>query len=201
MTLFNLHTLKIFGLTSLFFLLTSCTTYMAATNDGLVVEDYGQRTMGTVIEDNSIESKAQINISRYNETLNNSNIHLLSFNRVVLITGQVPDIKSKKDVSSIVEKVRHVRRVHNELEIIPELSVYQRGRDSFLETKVGTNLVGSDDVDSDRIEVTVTNQKVYLMGLVTQEEAKRTVQSVKEVSGINAIIKVFEYISNGTDTL
>ncbi len=84
MTLFNLHTLKIFGLTSLFFLLTSCTTYMAATNDGLVVEDYGQRTMGTVIEDNSIESKAQINISRYNETLNNSNIHLLSFNRVVL---------------------------------------------------------------------------------------------------------------------
>ncbi|NRB39822.1 MAG: BON domain-containing protein [Pseudomonadales bacterium] len=178
-------------------LLANCTTYMAATNDGAVSEDYGQRTMGTIVEDNTIESKAQININRHSPTLNNANINVFSFNRIILITGQVPDLKSKQNASIIAEKVRHVRSVHNELEIMPSNSFFSSSKDSFLKTKVASNLIGAKGVDSSRIEVIVENGKVYLMGLVTQEEASRTVESVKEVSGIKAIIKVFEYISNG----
>lgn len=183
------------------FSLSACGTYLAATNDGSISEDYGKRTMGTIIEDNSIESKAQININRSNQTLNNANIDITSFNRVLLITGQVPDSKSKKDVTTIAEKVRHVRRVHNELEIAPSTSLMTRTSDSFLATKVNSNLIGAKDVDSDRIEVIVENGTVYLMGLVTQEEAKRTVNSIKEVSGIKAIVKVFEYISNESNNI
>lgn len=178
------------------FSLASCGTYMAATNDGAVSEDYGKRTMGTIVEDNSIESKAQININRANETLNNANIDIISFNRILLITGQVPDNNSKQEVTSIAEKVRHVRRVHNELEIANSTSIMTRTSDSFLATKVNSNLIGAKGVDSDRIKVIVENGTVYLMGLVTQEEAKRTINTIKEVSGIKAIVKVFEYISN-----
>lgn len=179
-------------------LISSCTTtFMAATNDGAVTEDYGQRTMGTTVEDNTIESKTQININRFNEALNNANVNVFSYNRVVLITGQVPDQQSKDDATTIAEKVRHVRRVHNELEVIPVNSIFDSSKDSFLKAKISTNLLGAKGIDSDRIEVVVENSKVYLMGLVTQEEAQRTVNSVKEVSGIKAIIKVFEYINNG----
>lgn len=177
-------------------LLNGCTTYMAATNSGSVSEDYGQRTMGTVVEDSTIESKTKININRHSETLNNANIQIFSFNRIVLITGQVPDQQSKAAASTIAEKVRHVRSVHNELEVMPSNSIFDSSKDSFLKTKVSSNLIGAEGVDSGRIEVIVENGKVFLMGLVTQEEAKRAVESVKEVSGIKAIIKVFEYISH-----
>ncbi|WP_299074683.1 BON domain-containing protein [uncultured Paraglaciecola sp.] len=169
---------------------------MAATNDGAVSEDYGKRTMGTVLEDSSIESKAKINISRYNEILNNANINVTSYNRIILLTGQVPDIESKNQAGLVAEKVRNVRSVHNELEILPVNSIFDSSKDSFLKAKVSTNLLGAKGVDSDRIQVIVANSKVYLMGLVTQEEAKRTIDSVKEVSGLKAIIKVFEYIQN-----
>ena len=99
--------------------ISSCTSFMAATNDGAVSEDYGKRTMGTVLEDSSIESKAKINISRYNEILNNANINVTSYNRIILLTGQVPDIESKNQAGLVAEKVRNVRSVHNELEILP----------------------------------------------------------------------------------
>lgn len=176
--------------------LSSCTSFMAATNDGSVHEDYGVRTMGSVVEDGTIESKVQINLSRHSEALEHANIGILSFNRIVLLTGQVPDAASKTHAGSVAEKVRHVRRVHNELEVMPSQNLGSRTSDSYLATKVGSNLLGTKGIDSGRIEVVVSNGKVFLMGLVTQEEAQRTINSIKEVSGLKGIVKVFEYIDN-----
>ena len=175
---------------------TACTPYMAATSDGPVAEDYGQRTLGTVIEDNAIESKAIININLADPRIEQSaNVQVKSFNRVLLITGQIPDKTLKKLISDTAEKIRHVRRVHNELEISKPITLLARSRDSFLKTKIKSRLIGTQGIDSGRIEVIVENEKAYLMGLVTQHEADRVVDSVKKVSGLKKIVRAFEYIS------
>ena len=192
----HLHHLVLIAAITLLTPLTACTSFMAATNDGPITEDYGVRTRGTAVEDDTIESKAEINISRTNETLHNSHIEIKSFNRVVLLTGQVPDKASKQLCTQVVEKIRHVRRVHNELEISGSSGFLSRTNDIYIATKTNSRLMAADDIESDRIEVIVENGNVYLMGLVTQDEAQRTVNVVQNVSGIQKIVKVFEYISS-----
>lgn len=185
---------KINSLVFLGILLSGCTSFMAATTDGPITENYGERTFGSTVEDASIESKAMINIKRANPSLSNSHIEVKSFNQVLLIVGQVPSANDKQAISSIAEKIRNVKRVHNELEIGPNTSILTRSNDNLLVTKVKGRFIGTDNVVSGRIEVLVENGTVYLMGLVTQSEATRSVNAAKKTSGIKKIVKVFEYI-------
>ncbi len=187
--------MKIFTLLISLSLLAACTPLMAAKTEGQIQENYGERTIGSTIEDNTIESKTRINIKRANPHLDDAHIVIKSFNQVLLITGQVPTSQDKNTVTSVAEKVRNVKRVHNELEIIPNTSLMTRANDGLLTTKVKARFIGTDDVAAGRIEVLVENGTVYLMGLVTQEEAARAVNAAKKTSGIKKIVKVFEYIN------
>ena len=179
--------------------LTACTPFLAMTSDGPVTEDYGERTFGTFVEDNSIESKAAINIPFASPKLKEAHIELNSYNRVLLITGQVHSKSLKKVVTTTSEKIRHVRRVHNELEIGQPTSFLSRSKDSYLKTKIKSRLIGTKGVNSGRIEVIVENAKVYLMGLVTQDEADRVVKATQQVSGLKKIVRAFEYINAEAD--
>lgn len=168
---------------------------MAATTDGQIKENYGERTFGSTVEDSAIESKAMINFKRENQTLADAHIVVKSFNQVLLIVGQVPSQNDKQLVSGIAEKIRNVKRVHNELEVGPNSSLLTRTNDNLLVTKVKGRFIGTDNVEAGRIEVIVENKTVYLMGLVTNEEATRAVNAAKRTSGIKKIVKVFEYIN------
>jgi osmotically-inducible protein OsmY len=174
---------------------SGCTSIVAATAKGPIEEDYGERTLGTMVEDNTIESKATVNMKKASPKLAEANIHVESFNKVLLITGQVPDEASKTLVSKVTSNIRHIRRVHNELEVSEPSSFLSRTNDTYLATKVGTRLLATDGIDSGRIEIVVENGHLYLMGLVTQAEAQRIVTAMQKVSGVKKIVKVFEYIS------
>ncbi len=174
--------------------LTSCTPFMAATTEGPIKENYGERTFGSAVEDNAIESKALINIKRANAALADAHVEVKSFNQIMLIVGQVPTANDKQLISGIAEKIRNVKRVHNELEVGPNTSILTRSNDNLLITKVKGRFIGTDNVASGRIEVLVENGTVYLMGLLTQDEASRAVSATKKTSGIKKIVKVFEYI-------
>lgn len=177
------------------FFLGGCTSFMAATTDGPIKENYGERTFGSTVEDNAIESKARINIKRASPTLADAHVEIKSFNQVLLITGQVPNYNDKQIVTNVAEKIRNVKRVHNELEVGPNTSFPTRANDNLLVTKVKGRFIGTNDVVAGRIEVLVENGTVFLMGLVTQEEATRAVNAAKRTSGIKKIVKVFEYIN------
>ena len=179
-------------------LFTACSSIVAATASGPIKEDYGKRTLGTIVEDNTIEAKAKSLIKDASESLGKSNIQLHSFNKILLITGQVKTTKNKQLVSQLTKKIRHVKRIHNELEILPPSSFSARIYDNMLSTKVSSRLVFTDDIDSSRIDSIVENGSVYLMGLVTQEEASRVANALQKVSGLKKIVRVFEYIDNQT---
>lgn len=177
-------------------LLAGCTTFREVITDGPIEEDYGKRTRGTVVEDGNIESKVSINIKRASTALEQANINVKSFNYAVLLTGQVTDQTSKQQAASVAQKVRHVSRVHNELEIGQPSSFMTRSNDTLIATKVATRLLAADDIDSGRVETVVENGTVFFMGLVTRAESNRIVDAAKQVSGIKKIVKVFEYIDN-----
>ena len=177
----------------------ACSSIVAATASGPIEEDLGERTLGTIVEDNTIEAKAQSTISQAYDRIGESHINVHAFNKTLLITGQVPTAKAKQLVSTLTQNIRHVKRVHNELEILSASSFSQRMRDNFLSSKVSSRLVLTDGIDSGRIDTIIENRSVYLMGLVTQEEASRSVAALQQVSGLKKIVRVFEYIDNQTN--
>lgn len=191
------------ALLALFFVISitslhGCTTIVAATASGPIEEDYGERTLGTIVEDNTIESKAHVNLSQASENLHEANINIVSFNRVLLLTGQVPDQQSKELASKVTSDIRHIRRIHNELEVAGNSTFLSRSNDTYLISKVAGRLLATEGIDSGRIETVVENSQLYLMGLVTREEAKRVVNAMQKVSGLSRITKVFEYIESQT---
>ncbi|MFT7242985.1 MAG: osmotically-inducible protein OsmY [Candidatus Azotimanducaceae bacterium] len=158
-------------------------------------DDHGKRTIGTSIDDMMVASRAKSNIKSVNEQLNKAHIEVTSFNGVVLLTGQVPSEAAKQDAEQAVEGLRNVQAIHNELEIAGPTSIPSRMNDSYLSTKVKTALLTDSDTEGGRTKVVTENGVVYLMGLLTRDEAEAAVSKAREVYGVQKIVKVFEYIN------
>jgi len=178
----------------LFFFMLILLQGCATTGIG-VDEDLGKRTTGTKWDDQMVESRGKTNIRAAHPELENAHINITSFNGVVLITGQVPSTEAKTAATEAVSGLRKVQLVHNELEIAGPISFMARTNDTWLTTKVKTALLIDDDAESIRVKVVTANSTVYLMGLLTREEAEAAVTRAREVFGIQKIVKVFEYIN------
>ncbi len=157
---------------------------------GLVVTD--RRTTGTQVEDQSIELKAA---SRVRELATLGNVSVTSYNRVVLITGEVPAEAEKAAVSAAVARVENVKSVVNELAIAGNAGVGSRSGDSLLEAKVKATLVDTKDVQANAYKVVAERGVVYLMGRVTEREASRGTDIARSVSGVQKVVRVFEILS------
>lgn len=94
----------------------------------------------------------------------------------------------------MVRKIQNVRRIYNELEIGPPSSGLTRGKDSWITSMIKSVLLTSDDIESSQVKVVTENSVVYLMGLVTQKEAKRVSEQAADVSGVSRVVPLFEII-------
>ena len=162
---------------------------------GPVSEDYGKRTLGTVWDDQMIESRGSANIRAANAELGEAHLNVTSFNGMVLLTGQVPSEAVKQAAGAAVKDLRKVRTVHNELEIAGPTSMMARTNDAWLTTKVKTALFTGEDTETGRVKVVTENGIVYLMGLLSRTEADAAVETTRQVFGVQKIVKVFEYIN------
>lgn len=175
-------------------LLSGCASIVSSTREAPIEENEGRRTIGNFIEDNSIEFKAKVNINKASPALSQSNISVNSFNGQVLLTGQVPDQRTKDEATQVVSQLREIRKVHNELEIAGPTSLMIRANDTYLSGRVKAQLLADNRTHGMRIKVVTENGAVYLMGLVTRQEADVAVEVVRNIVGVNRIVKVFEYI-------
>ncbi|MGM0783415.1 MAG: BON domain-containing protein [Pseudomonadota bacterium] len=174
--------------------LTGCTAITGVTHPGTIEENYGERTLGTQVEDESIETKVTHNLRRSDSRLDDARINVDAYNGVVLLTGQVPSEELKQMASDIASAVRNVRDVHNELAIAGNLPASQRLADTWLNTRIRTTLAADETIDTSRLRFITENASVYIMGIVTREEADRIVDAVSEVGGVQRIVKVFDYL-------
>ncbi len=153
-----------------------------------------RRTSGAQLEDEGIELRAA---SRIRESLGSRvHVNVTSYNRQVLLTGEVPDEATRQTVDQIVARVENVRAVVNELGIMPSSSLSQRSNDLLIAGKMRASLIDARDLQSNAFKVVVERGAMYLMGRVTQREAERATQIARGVSGVTRVVRVFEILSD-----
>lgn len=162
----------------------------AVVGTGLVATD--RRTTGIQIEDEGIELRAA---SRIRELATLGQVSVTSYNRLVLLTGEVPGAAERAAVEAAVAKVENVRTVVNEVVIAPNSAFSSRSADSVLATKVKATLVDAKDVQANAYKVVCERRVIYLMGRVTEREANRGAELASQVSGVEKVVKVFEIIT------
>lgn len=181
-------------LVGLLVLTSGCATILSAAREEPIQEDPTQRTLGSVVDDQLIETKGMVNIREAGGSLTTANISLTSFNGVVLMTGEAPDSTSRAQAEGIVKALSKVKTVHNEVRIAGSASALSSVNDSWLTIKTKANLLVNESIPGHRIKVVTDNSTLYLMGLVTRAEADAAVAAASNLSGVEKIVKVFEYI-------
>ena len=176
-------------------LLSGCGSVMSSAGAGPIEEDPGERTFGQQLTDESIETKAKVNINTSDEGYDDAHLSIVSFNGFVLLAGQVPSEALKTLATDVVRKIEGVRRIYNELEIGPATSVGTRSHDTWITTKVKSKLLASSDTPGTRVKVVTENSVVYLMGLLTKEEADRVSLEAAAASSAERVVQLFELIA------
>lgn len=151
-----------------------------------------RRTTGAYIEDEAIEDKAAYQISiKYKDKVH---VNLTSFNRHVLITGEVLNEETKADIAMIVAGVVNVKAVTNELSVSGQTGFTSRSSDSMVTADIKLRFLNSKVFQPDHVKVITENGVVYLMGLVYRKEADAAAEIASTTSGVQRVIKVFEYL-------
>lgn len=152
-----------------------------------------RRTFGAQTEDKTILFKGETRVS--NLVGNAGHVNVTSFNRKVLLTGEVRDEAMKAAVEREVAAIEGVQSVVNDLEIAGISSFTSRSNDTLITGKVKATFVDAKDVFANSIKVVTERGTVYLMGRVTQREGQHVAEIARGVSGVTKVVKVFEYIS------
>ncbi len=152
-----------------------------------------RRTSGAQLEDEVIELKSK---GRMGEAFGDrASVSTTSYNRMVLLTGEVPTEADKTTAEQVVARVPNVQSVVNELRVGPLNTFSERSKDVFLTTKVKASLFDAKDVFASSIKVVTHRSTVYLMGRVTEREAGRAAEVARGVSGVAKVVRVFEILS------
>jgi len=155
-----------------------------------------RRTSGIYIEDQGIEIKAEK--AMMEQIGDNIHANVTSFNRNVLVTGEAFNEESKAKAESIAKSIENVRSVTNEVVVAAKSSLGGRSNDTFITSKVKANMVKENRFPANYVKVVTENSVVYLMGLVTHQEADDAVDIARNVDGVEKVVKVFEYIDEAT---
>lgn len=173
--------------------LSGCAPAMLGGMVGGAMVASDRRTSGTQLEDEGIELRSA---SAVRENFG-SNVHanITSYNRQVLMTGQVPTARERQQLEQLIGRVENVRSVVNELAVGPVSSVGERSSDVLISARVKAAMVDSEDVFASIYKVVTERGTVYLMGRVTQREANRATDIARSVGGVKRVVRVFEYIT------
>jgi osmotically-inducible protein OsmY len=152
-----------------------------------------RRTSGTQVEDQAIELKAP---ARIREAIGDeAHVNVTSYNRVVLVTGEVPTEAARSAAEQAVLRVEGVKSVVNELAVMGNSSYSSRSSDSIITGRVKAALVDAKDMHANAIKVVTERGVVFLMGRVTEREASRATDIARSQSGVQKVVRVFELLT------
>jgi osmotically-inducible protein OsmY len=173
--------------------LSACAPVMigSAVMGSLVATD--RRTAGAQLEDEGIELRAQ---SRLRENLGDrAHVNVTSYNRQVLLTGEVPNAQDRQLVEQLVTKVENVRGTVNELAVLGNTTLSQRSTDVLVTGRVRAGLVDAKDLYANAFKVVTERGTTYLMGRVTQREANRATEIARSTTGVQKVVRLLEIIT------
>lgn len=163
---------------------------------GILISACSQRSLGNKIDDQFIGPKVirAIKDSHIDLSTTTSRIIVISYNGVVLVTGQTPRHELKELAGKAAQSVTSAKKVHNELQITTPTSGMVRSNDALLTANIKTRMLSYNDVPASKVKVLTENGVVYLLGILSRAEASRATAVVQEVNGVQKIVRLFEYI-------
>jgi osmotically-inducible protein OsmY len=151
-----------------------------------------RRTSGAQLEDETIELRGA---SRLRDTFGDrAHISITSYNRQVLLTGEVPNDAAKQQAEQVVSRVENVKTIVNELVVSGNATLVQRSSDVLITGKVKASLVDAKDLYAGAFKVVTERGTVFLMGRVTQQEADRATAIARQIDGVQRVVRIFEVI-------
>ena len=174
--------------------LTGCAALLlggAVVGGTLVATD--RRSAATLLEDQLIEGKAATKIR--DMLGERGKVAATSYNRLVLLTGDVVTESDKAGVEQVVARVDSVRSVVNELAVGGSASLSTRSNDALLSTKVKASIVDAKGLYANSIKVVTERGVVYMLGRVTEQEATQAANVARGISGVNKVVRVFDILT------
>ena len=177
------------------FMLAGCPAVILGGGAAAITAMEDRRTSGTMIDDDAIETHVRrLMRERYGE---NTHVNVTSFNRSVLLTGEVPDQARRAEIQKLVQDIGNVKSVTNDLQVGAPSSLAARANDGLITTRVKARLLDSTKVNPVHVKVVTEAGVVYLMGLVTEQEADAAVDIARTTGSVIKVVKVFEYCKPG----
>lgn len=172
--------------------LTGCAPVLivgAAAGTALVVSD--RRSTGAQVDDTSIETKIAANTTAsYGERVH---MNVTSYNGLVLLTGEAPDAATRKAIEAFAKSVDRVKRVQNEMVIAPNVPFSSSTNDTYITSKVKTRFIEANRFPATLVKVVTERQVVYLMGIVSRQEADQASEIAANTTDVVRVVRVFEY--------
>lgn len=156
---------------------------------------HDRRTFGTVIDDQSLELTAGATLRNDKKLHESSHINVTTYNGAVLLTGETLSENLKKRAMELVKPIPNIRQIYNELAILEPSSLISRSKDAWITTKIKAKMVAKKGIDPTRIKVVTERGTVYLLGLVTPQEAELAVTVASHTTGVQRVVKVLEYLN------
>ena len=151
-----------------------------------------RRTSGAQLEDEGIELRGG---SRLRDAFGDrAHLNITSYNRQVLLTGEVLTDAAKQQAEQVIARVENVKTIVNELAVAGNTTLVQRSSDVLITGKVKASLVDAKDLFAGAFKVVTERGTVFLMGRVTQQEADRATAIARQIDGVQRVVRIFEVI-------
>ncbi len=185
---------KLIIMISLFLSLQGCFFVAgAAAGAAGVAIVYDHRKLQNILKDQQITKSISDRIAANRELHENNHIEVTCFNQIVLLTGETTSEEQRQQAEDIARSVPDVTKIYNEITIKGPTSALTRASDTWITTKIKTEMLATQDLKSGTIKVVTENGNVYLMGIVNQEQADMAVEIARKVAGVQRVVKIFQY--------
>ena len=153
------------------------------------------RTVGTQIDDETLEERVKSAIYKDQQIKSEARISITSYSGRILLTGQVPNDNLREIATSLAKGVQNVNDVYNEVRIGPKVSFSQISKDAWITSQIKSKMLVDSKVKTSDIKVVTENNEAFLMGNVTQDQGNAAAEIARNVSGVTKVVKVFNYLN------
>jgi osmotically-inducible protein OsmY len=165
----------------------------AAAGAAAIAVVYDHRTIANTFKDTKIANTIVSKIRLNPELRRECHIEVTVFRRVVLLTGETPNEEYRKEAEELARSTPDVARIYNQITLQGPTSTLTRTSDSWITTKIKSEMLATSDLKSGSIKMVTENGVVYLMGIVSRRQADIAVEVARQVSGVQKVVKIFQY--------
>lgn len=165
----------------------------AAAGAAAIAVVYDHRKIEKIAHDKTIAKRASDQIQADPELRDEAHINVTCFNQTLLLTGEAPSQELRQRAQDLISDTPHIKQIYNQITIQTPISALTKTSDSWITTKIATQMLATEGLKSSTIKVITENGTVYLLGIVSHDQADMAAEIARKVTGVQKVMKIFQY--------